>query len=104
MLGTVIITVYTAVVRPFEDAGMNRQEIINEISVTFATYMLYAYTDLFTDLNDLVMMGWVSIGIMMCNILVNVLIMGCNTASDLKLRCRRTINRCKGKLRARKLR
>jgi len=101
MGGTLFSTIYTAVARPFEDEAMNRQEIINEISVTIATYMLYAYTDLFTDIADLVMMGWVSIGIMGGNILINLVIMSCNSFFTFKLRCKRCSNRCKGKCRAR---
>ena len=67
-----------------------------------ASYMLFAYTDLFTDIADLVMMGWISTGIMGANILINLIFMTCDSSHTAKLKCKRCINRCKGKCKARR--
>ena len=50
---------------------------MNEIAVTLSCYMLFAYANLIHEMSDLVLFGWVSIGIMGMNVILNLFIMAC---------------------------
>mmetsp|Transcript_38644 Transcript_38644/g.50659 ORF Transcript_38644/g.50659 Transcript_38644/m.50659 type:complete len:93 (+) Transcript_38644:557-835(+) len=89
MLGALFITSYTAVVRPYEDPIMNYQEIVNEVAVCFCTYMLFAYTEIITDMEHLVVCGWVNIGLCAGIVLINLLFMSYISCCTLLLRCKK---------------
>ena len=97
MHGAIIITCYTAVASPFEEPVMNRQEIVNEVSVCLSTYMLFAYMDLIGDMEILINYGWVSMGLIAGNIIINLLFMLCIQGRESKLRMKRFINHRKAK-------
>jgi len=48
--------------------------VLNEIAVYLTTNMLFAYTDL-TDMEDSVVYGWVSIGLLSAIVLTNFVLM-----------------------------
>ena len=92
MHGAIIITCYTAVASPFEEPVMNRQEIVNEVSVCLSTYMLFAYMDLIGDMEILINFGWVSMGLIAVNIIINLLFMLCIQGRESKLRLKKFTN------------
>ena len=89
MIGAIVMTTYTCVARPFEERILNKQEVMNEVLVTFATYLLYAYTEILGDLDQLRMIGWMSIGLCGVIVAVNLTFMCCITLHTCKLRLKR---------------
>jgi len=49
MHGSLFVTVYTVVARPFDEPIMNKQEVMNEVAVCAFSYSLYAYTNIITE-------------------------------------------------------
>jgi len=72
MFGAFFITAFTIIARPFESTMMNRLDALNEIFVCLSTYIMYAYTDIIGDQDDLIMFGWVSIGLMGLIVIFNL--------------------------------
>ena len=84
----VLVAIYTVSAQPFEESLMTKQEVMNEILVCIATYTLFAYTDLIDDSKMLVMIGWVSIGLIVATILLNLLFMACITGHQSVRKCK----------------
>ena len=59
VLFTVFVLGFIKHVRPFEDNGMNKQEFYNELTVLFANYMLFLFTEFVPMQEDRYMIGWV---------------------------------------------
>jgi TctA family transporter len=73
MLMTVALINYLTVFKPHKDPGDNNSEIFTEVCTLNFIYVLLVYTG-FIDAPDLrFTMGYISIGIMFLNILVNLL-------------------------------
>lgn len=60
--------------------------------VCFATYILFAYTEIVTDMEQLVMIGWFSISICGAVVLINLTFMTVITYFQFKLRGKRWYN------------
>ena len=97
MFASLISTSYTIVVKPYDDRAMNNQEAVNELTVLISTYLLYAFTNIIEKMSDLVMFGWISIGITCANILFNLLVMACISCFHAKLSIQRWYNLRKAK-------
>lgn len=84
----VFVAIYTVAAHPFEESLMTKQEVMNEILVCLATYTLFAYTELISDSDDLVKIGWVSIVLIVATILLNLLFMACITGHQSVRKCK----------------
>ena len=66
---------YLLTVRPFATKFQNYLEIFNETCVLATTYFILLFSDLIADIKIRYNLGWVMIGIVVFNILVNMVIM-----------------------------
>lgn len=75
------IFIYIAHVRPFDTNLLNDLEIFNEVSILFATYHLFLFTDYAEGDVDLqYLAGWSMVVLSAFNISVNMLVMVVVTA------------------------
>ena len=86
---TLIVIAYMLHVKPFAEPSMNKQEIINETSVLVASYLLYLYTEYVSDAEMRYNLGWVHVGILGINLLINLSIMARVTVMSCKLKFKR---------------
>ena len=89
MVGALVITLYTIVMRPFEDPILNKQEVVNELALYFAFILLYAYTEILTNMEQLVICGWISIYLSGAIVLINLVFMSIVSCKALMLSIRR---------------
>ena len=75
LITTYTFLCYTASIKPFKLPLHNIQECINEVTVLFATYILFSYTDWVADVATRYMIGWVSIAMISLNIFNNIMFM-----------------------------
>ncbi|TNV73814.1 hypothetical protein FGO68_gene12683 [Halteria grandinella] len=76
VLQSVGIFIYIAHVRPFDTNLLNDLEIFNEVSILFATYHLFLFTDYADGDVDLqYLAGWSMVGLSAFNISINMLVM-----------------------------
>lgn len=76
--------VYLIVLKPFQERNMNLLEIFNELCILTYSYMLILFSD-FVEISAIKYnIGWVSIGLVLFNILVNTLVIDIMTLRVLK--------------------
>ena len=90
MVGALVITLYTIVMRPFEDPILNKQEVVNELALYFAFIMLYAFTEILSNMEQLVICGWISVNLNGAIVLINLVFMSLVSCKTLLL----SIKRC----------
>ena len=75
LLTTYTFLCYTASFKPFKLPLHNIHECINEVTVLFATYILFTYTDWVADAETRYMAGWASISMISLNVFNNLMFM-----------------------------
>ena len=68
---------------------MNRQEVFNEGTVMLAGYVLLHYTDYVLDGETRYLFGWINIGIIGFNLVINLAIMMLTSGHICKLKVKR---------------
>ena len=86
---SIMIIIYIASVKPFENPLLNRLEIFNEVCIISATYHLFFFPEYTDDPEFQYQLGWSIIGVTTLNIAVNMVIMGKGTARMVKLAYRK---------------
>jgi len=76
---TMLVICYILVTRPFEEALLNKMEFFNELSVLIASYIILLFSPFLDDYNLIYKMGWLMIGIVSFNLIVNMLVILNNT-------------------------
>lgn len=92
LFGTLLVLIVALVYHPNENPSMNRQESVNEVVVALFCYTLFGFTNLISEMSDVVQIGWVSLGIMTFSVLFNLLVMACISCYQAKLKCQRWRN------------
>ena len=85
----ILLILYNKLAEPFDSPLLNRLEIFNELSIMFAAYHLFVFTNYVDDPQMQYQVGWSMIGMTAFNISVNMCIMGYQTWLKVKLGFRR---------------
>ena len=75
MLSTMVVIAYVGGIRPHANSNVNRQEIINEITVLVASYPLLFFTKWVWDMDMRLNAGWFLIACIILNCLFNMTIL-----------------------------
>ena len=95
----ILSTCYIIYVKPYTEPALNRQEIINELTILIAAYTLFVYA-LIVDEKQLEFsyhIGWSHIGILGINWLINMSFMISDSIHSFKLRLKLRRNKKKAK-------
>ena len=88
------VACYLVHVQPFTSPTINKQEIINEMTILFAAYTLYTYAGVTTgDRQTNYNIGWGHISILGTNMIINMLFVGYSSIHTSKLKLKRFKNR-----------
>ena len=61
---------------PYDDLAQNRQESINEVTVTFGSYFLFMFTPWIVDEEFRYTLGWNLVGFIAANVVFNFTLAG----------------------------
>ena len=90
MLTSMIYTAYILTVRPFDEKKLNYIEVFNEAIIMLCLYHMLIFTQGLTDNEQLIYLtGWSMDVILLLQFLINLLFMGYNIVSMIKLAIRR---------------
>jgi antibiotic biosynthesis monooxygenase (ABM) superfamily enzyme len=90
MLTSMIYTAYILTVRPFDEKKLNYIEVFNEAIIMLCLYHMLIFTQGLTDNEQLIYLtGWSMDVILLLQFLINLLFMGYNIVSKIKLAIRR---------------
>jgi len=66
---------YLLEVKPYEDPFQNKLEVFNELFVLLSTYLILLFSPFLDNMNIKYNIGWVLVGIVCLNMVINMLIM-----------------------------
>ena len=87
--------VFVIQVRPFETKFKNTLEILNEVCILVATYVILLFSDFVNDFDNRYNIGWFLTGFVALNIAANMIVMIVVTAVSLKDSAKTLIAKCK---------
>lgn len=87
--GTIFVIYYLSHFRPFTEGFLNLQERVNEITVLFAAYPLFVFTDWVGDEDRKTEAGWYLVSCILLNILFNIAVLVYFLCKDLIRKAKR---------------
>ena len=75
---TLLMLIYLLHVKPYNDPKLTIQEVFNEITVLLSFYVLFTFTEWVWKQEVRYNLGWVQIGIIGLNLIVNITFMNIN--------------------------